>query len=265
MYQFNFGAESIDGSDIVVEYEDGTIKSYTSPVADLTKTIPGATSIKIYSPSKLGLISFQSGDNICFLEKATNITRINISDYLGNSLNIPASMSSLSHIQIVNAASLISFTTYSSWTNLIDMSIDAPSLESLVLREEWPLEYLFILRGSFSNLETYSAWPLKQLSVLGNKLASYNILWTNMEWIAITNAGLTSFSVSSNTLLPTGILDLSYNDLGVVSINNILITLDSASFRGQIYLNGGTNAAPTGSGITAKTAIGARGGSVITN
>ena len=86
-----------------------------------------------------------------------------------------------------------------------------------------------------------------------------------MEWIAITNAGLTSFSVSSNTLLPTGILDLSYNDLGVVSINNILITLDSASFRGQIYLNGGTNAAPTGSGITAKTAIGARGGSVITN
>ena len=51
-----------------------------------------------------------------------------------------------------------------------------------------------------------------------------------------------------------------------LSVNTILITENSKNQNNKtIYLNGGTNAAPTGDGITAKNALISRGYTVTTN
>lgn len=60
--------------------------------------------------------------------------------------------------------------------------------------------------------------------------------------------------------------DFSGNALNVASVNGILIQwAKNTSFTGTLSLSGGTNAAPTGAGITAKSALTTQGATVTTN
>ncbi len=72
----------------------------------------------------------------------------------------------------------------------------------------------------------------------------------------------------SNFRAFTGLIDVRFraNSLTETSVNNILIDLDNNDqLNGDCRLDGGTNAAPTGAGITAKNNLIAKGWSVSTN
>jgi hypothetical protein len=54
--------------------------------------------------------------------------------------------------------------------------------------------------------------------------------------------------------------------LSQTSVNNILISLDTAGqLNGTVNLAGGTSAAPSGAGATAKTSLQGKGWTVVTN
>ena len=86
-----------------------------------------------------------------------------------------------------------------------------------------------------------------------------------LQYLILNNNQLTAFTAHAEwtALL---YLDLDVNALDVTSINNILINaLASGITTGTIDLTGGTNAAPTGAGITAADALNTLGVTVTAN
>lgn len=85
---------------------------------------------------------------------------------------------------------------------------------------------------------------------------------------------ITSIDASDNSLSTINIdtsihlvsVSLENNSLDVASVNDVLQKLDSfGNLSGEVYLDLGTNAAPTGAGITAKNNLLAKGWTVTTN
>lgn len=117
---------------------------------------------------------------------------------------------------------------------------------------------------------------LTQLSTLllnDNLLASIDISSnTGLQLLNLANNELTSLSIGTNSLL-IGI-DVSNNNLDATSVDGIFTYIDSISTGdsgspgfgyGYIFVDGGTNAAPTVSSAAARTALSLRGWHIITN
>ena len=83
----------------------------------------------------------------------------------------------------------------------------------------------------------------------------------------VNNLELTSITIPSLIFNDTGEYDFSNNALNVLSVNAILAqAVASAGFiSGSLDLSGGTNAAPTGQGITDSATLTTRGVTVTTN
>lgn len=113
-------------------------------------------------------------------------------------------------------------------------------------------------------LATFAASEITALDVNGKSL-------TNLTGLSGLTA-LTTLDCSSNDLttltVPASIttLDASDNDLTVDAVNALLVALDSAGLEnGTVDLSGGTNAAPTGAGATAKANLITKGWTATTN
>jgi uncharacterized protein (TIGR02145 family) len=137
------------------------------------------------------------------------------------------------------------------WINVQTLNIhDNPGLVALTTHPEWvALQILELNNCSLASLITHPEWiNLVRLTINNNGIA--NII-AHHQWNIFT---LVNFYASGNAII------------NAVDINNILIELDDAGkSSGTIDLSLGTNAAPTGAGITAKNNLIARGVSVLTN
>lgn len=76
-----------------------------------------------------------------------------------------------------------------------------------------------------------------------------------------------SFGIPSGWTVPASLtsFDLSNNSLTSTEVNRVLIAFDNAGASNGILNLGGNNAAPTGTGITAKNTLVSRGWTVTTN
>jgi len=115
---------------------------------------------------------------------------------------------------------------------------------------------------------------LKKVSAGNTSLPSVNLsTCTKLEWIYIRSSpSVTTLNLPA-TLLNTTMMYADGCGLTAAAINDILVKLDangvsntqSVTTNYTIRLDGGTNAAPTGAGITAKTNLISKGWNVTTN
>jgi Leucine-rich repeat (LRR) protein len=110
------------------------------------------------------------------------------------------------------------------------------------------LRYFDILDNSITSFETFATWTeMKRLDASNNPITS---LETFATWTALDNDGLY----------------LSGCALTETVVNNILIKADESGVTtATIDLTGGTNAIPTGLGLTAYNNLIAKGNAVTVN
>jgi len=142
------------------------------------------------------------------------------------------------------------------WINLkylkirgFDDAYTGMQLTSITTKSTWTnLQFLWLHNNKeLTGVATYNTWTsLVMLLVHNNKLSTIN---NYAELIGITYA------------------NLSYNQLTETAVNNYLTVEDGKAITGArlIYVENGTNAAPTGAGLTAKSNLISRSYTVTTN
>ena len=175
-------------------------------------------------------------------------------------------------ITIIDVSSTLisSLTTYAAWTALVQISVDNTLISSLTTYAAWTaLQILYVNNTLISSLTTYAAWTaLTQLHFNNTSISS---LTTYAAWTLLTSINGASTSITNLVAHSawTAVTLFRVNNNAIVSatnINNELIALDAAVMSsGTVDTSGGTNAAPTGAGITAKNNLIGRGVSVTTN
>lgn len=110
---------------------------------------------------------------------------------------------------------------------------------------------------------------LKQISASGNNIAvvSWPVGASEMTHIDLSYNNLTTLFLMDPALWADGgTYSFADNSLDATSVNDVLQSADaSGKLNGNLYLDSGTNAAPTGAGITAKNNLIAKGWTVPTN
>ena len=110
---------------------------------------------------------------------------------------------------------------------------------------------------------------LKQISASGNNIAvvSWPVGASEMMHIDLSDNNLTTLFLMDPALWSDGgVCTFENNSLDATSVNDVLQSADaSGKLNGNLYLDSGTNAAPTGAGITAKANLITKGWSVLTN
>ena len=188
---------------------------------------------------------YTSGGSITISEMS-GISYIDASSQLLTECNIPSTCSGIRYIDLTGCQ-LNSFTAYPEWTKLEQ----------------------FYLSGTFTSLTTYAEWINISNILIDAELTTFTTYpeWINLTYLNIANNILTSLIVYTEWTKFEQ-LYAYYNAISETYINNILIVLDtimSLNTYSYIYLNGDTNAAPTGDGIIAMNNLIARGIHVITN
>ena len=121
---------------------------------------------------------------------------------------------------------------------------DIPDLSSLIL-----LTYLDLQSNSLTTVtipNTLTA--LEYLNLHSNSLTTVTIPDT-LTALATLNLAFNSLTTVTipDTLTALTYLDLGVNALTLASVDAVLLNLDTAgALNGKVYLNGGTNASPTG-------------------
>ena len=142
---------------------------------------------------------------------------------------------------------------FSGCNNLPSLTCTATSLTGLNVAGCTKLTSFICYDNQLTGLNVAGLTGLNTLSCYDNQLTGLNVAGLT---------GLTSFNCSYNQLSNLNIsgctnlttLNCTYNQLTTASVNNILITLSGlGKSNGTLFMIGGSNAAPTSSGISAKT------------
>jgi glutaredoxin-related protein len=166
---------------------------------------------------------------------------------------------------------LTSFTAYSGWTNLIQLYLNNNKIGTFSTYSTWTsLGILHLYNNQLSGFTAYSNWTSISSLYLGqNYLTEFTAYsnWTNLYILNLANTQITTFTAYSTWL---SMYYFSIQNAAVSSatdINNILVALDATNMNTGdfIFMNGGTNATPTGAGATAKGNLITKGVSVNTN
>lgn len=189
-----------------------------------------------------------------------------------------------------------SLETHAEWTAMHYFNVSMNSLISLVLHAEWVnIYYIHCYENNITSLTTYATWTLlNQLHINNNPILS---LVTHTEWVNIASIYASDTLLTSlvchiewaeiwdiraeRTPLTTFVIYTTNNKIyqlrldgcaitSAIDINNILVAIDGqvrATYSNYVIIrtHGGTNAAPTGAGITAKNSIISKGGVISTN
>lgn len=186
------------------------------------------------------------------LTNNTSLLTLDVSENQLSSLSLTANTA----LQIVNIGtnSLTGAYDISTNTALVDFNCESNTISSLTGL------------SSLSNLQ--------KLTITNNSFSSINLSSLNnlTEFYASVNS-LTSVTMKSSVNITTTYhFDVSYNNLSAAQINNILQTIDgytTPSGNNQsdkfIDVSGGSNAAPTGAGLTALSSLRNKGYRVLTN
>jgi hypothetical protein len=160
---------------------------------------------------------------------------------------------------------LTSFTTHPEWVNLKYLAIYNNQLTSFIAHPEWVLlEGLDISYNQILTFITHPEWVnLLYIYVNDTLLTSFiaHVEWINITEIYIHNNAITSFITFSEWINLIYGINAFGCALTETSVNNILIEADASGIASTeentitIDLSGGTNATPTGAGITAFDAL----------
>lgn len=259
--------------DVALDWGDGSIDYETLGVSDTyshdyvaggTLTITGVsnvTEIDTNGDSDVTAVSIPA--------EAVNIETIRLLGTSATSFTTHAEWVNLDQLNI-NASSITSLETHAEWINLTLLVVSYSDVTSLETHAEWVnLTNLYAQATSINSIETHSEWTsLETIYVYSTLISSFT---THQEWTALSGLRVNSTSITNVLAYAqwTSITDFRADDNAIISatnINNILIALDTAGMSsGTIELSGGTNAAPTGAGITAKNNLIGRGVTVNTN
>lgn len=153
---------------------------------------------------------------------------------------------------------LTSFDTYS-WLKLKFIELQLNNI-SAITTFDWPdLEYFDCSSNSaISSLVTHNTWTkVKDIGMTGCNLSSFTAY---AEWVDLHILNLGYNNITSLVTYPwinmTSIGIAGNKITSVTEINNILVNLlSSVVSMGTAFLEGSTNAIPTGAGIAAKTTM----------
>lgn len=203
-------------------------------------------------------------DNLISLDCSSNSPQFNTLD-LNNKVNLQTlncQENGLTTLYINNCTSLVNVNCYvNSLTGTIALN-NLTKLQSFIAYQNSIIQ---LSLGTINNLQ--------QLDLSFNSLSGILDLsnLSKLEFLDLRKNKLTSVKLSATCISTSNQFTFTFadNNLDVDSVNNILITLDSYNKSGN-YLNtlsleGGTNASPSGAGITAKNNLISKGWSVTTN
>jgi len=216
------------------------ITIYNTNISSLT-TYATWTSLSVVIVYNTNLTSFVTH------AEWTEITVFNVNASPITAITIPATWTKLNTLDI-SSTDISTFTTHAEWVLLNTFYIDNTSISSLATYAAWIKFAQFRINNtSISSLTTHAEWTF--LRDLYANDTSLTTLIAHAEWLQITNFRAQNNAITSAT-----------------DINNILIALDTAGMdSGTVDLSGGTNACPTGAGLTAKTNLDGRGVTVNVN
>lgn len=179
----------------------------------------------------------------------TNNTQLNVLAVNGNSLSTLnlTNNTQLTRLLIYANTSLGIPTGLTTLTNLVEFNAyDCNFTTTLNLSTLTKLETLYCGNTALPSINLSTCTKLKTLSVRNS-------------------SSVTALNLPS-TLNDLKRVEVDNNGLTATEINNLLIKLDTNGLSGGYFKSsGGTNAAPTGAGVTAKNNLIAKGWSVTTN
>lgn len=239
-YEFAFRVFNPNTVAGTIEWGDGTIDTF-----DLT----GGSGFYYFDHN------YSTPDEIpqtikVFFTSITGFRNLEIGDAPWKTLsvsNIPTVFAGSTTIQQVDAdGSLITSLNVSGLTSLEDLyAVSCPNLAYLNVQGCTGLTNTELNNCAFETLNFSGCSSLQYAELSGN---------VNLTNVIITGCPSINY------------LSLGVCDLTVSSVNTILTTLDTNGVLGGfVVLSGGTNAAPTGAGLTAKTSLLSKGWGVLTN
>ena len=198
-----------------------------------------------------------------------NLSTLDISGTSINSLATHAEWVNLRSVDI-SSTSISVLATHATWVNFYALDMGNTSISSLTTHPEWVnIQYFYLGQSSLSTLTTYAAWTkLRHIDVSHtsvNSLTTY-AAWTDFRYLNAISSAITNMIAHSAWILLSTFNVANNAIISATNINNMLIAIDATGITtGNITMNGGTNAAPTGAGITAASNLSGRGVSVLTN
>lgn len=272
------GTYSIDlagTGDVVIDWGDGSsFETITLNQFEQTIThdyLSGTKTLTVSNPNRVTyLVSNNENITSCNIpSECTGLTHLDLkqnqlTSFTTNPLWNPTSV-------YLDSNQLTSFTAYSGWTNIEQLYLNNNKIGTFTAYPNWTnLGILHLYNNQLSGFTAYSTWVnLGSLYLGQNFLTEFTAYsqWTELSILQLANLPLTTFTAYSTW---TNMYYFSIQNDAISSatdINNILIALDSTSMNTGdfILMQGGTNAAPTGAGLTAKSSLQGKGVSVTTN
>jgi Leucine-rich repeat (LRR) protein len=242
-------------------------RSSPAPVIEITTTIPGDFSIILAGTGDVVItwpdlstdtvVLADMGDVVTTkaltgggditISNLTVLTNVSCGGMAITACVIPASCVNLQYLYL-DDNSLTTFIAHAEWANLQYLCLDRNSLTTFIAHAEWVnLQYLYLDDNSLTTFIAHAEWVnLQYLYLYGNSLTTFiaHAEWVNLQYLSLDDNSLTESAV-----------------------NAILVELDTITglTEAEILLNYGTNATPTGAGITAYDSLTTDGNTVICN
>jgi hypothetical protein len=219
------------------------------------------------------------------ISNVAGLTKLYINYCDATNITIPSSCTSLQTLYINDNTNLTTF-TLSNLENLQDLTLSKNYLSSVSLSNFPSLANLNLSNNNFSSYSIPAELTsLNSFAISNNSLSNFSIPaeLTSLNSFAASNNQLANVTIPSglgnltslnlyNNQLGSFVIDSSWVNINIIRLNNnlindvsiinqILIDLSVYAFSawqvggGTLYLNGGTNAIPTGDAITAKTEL----------
>lgn len=217
------------------------------------------TELEVYESWNMVIVDVSNNNLGTFNTYAswTNLLQLNVQNCGLTSLDTFEEWTAIQEL-MVGGNQLHSIDTYASWTALAMLGAENCHLESITLFAEWTgLIWLWLQENQLTSITTYDWSSLQDFTVNNNTgLTAIDLkaAWVDIRNINVGSTGVTALDYRTAWTIAYQIyFNASYCALTETEVNDILINADTQGCQyGHLFLNGGTNAAPTGAGITAK-------------
>ena len=293
---FNVGLQGVGQCTIDWGFGEQTVVTLTAVDAYYPHVYAAGGMIRIIGWENIThlLLGSDNISKIIIPPEAVNLERLVLSDNDLTEVDIPAELVNLWMLTL-DFNALTSFTTHPEWTELIYFYLDNNLLTAVDTYPTWTkLRSFFLEVNQLTAVETHPEWiALRNFTLQTNQITvlvthpewvllnlfsvadnPISALVTHPEWVALTqlhwyNTSITTITIHVQWVVLLNILASNNDMIDPAVINHILIICDTVNIArfgsGTCWLEGGTNAAPTGAGIIAKNNLIANGANVLTN